>query len=249
VGRREDGRALSQLFGLIGQSSPARDRDALVLAALLSMVLHLALDWLIVQWQAPADSSPSPETEIALVSPSPNETETAPAARSGASSGPAVTPEIAARSPSADAPSSALPPKAPGSVWAQSHMILSTLELADPRNRKAAESLKRLEPQTRSQQLCDLEVILQINRQYGQYAVDFVIAYATEATIRQGKAIIARGAAFHSNGQWYNLAFECQIANQRDVERLKFKLGQPIPEERWADLNLPKRPANPLGGD
>jgi Domain of Unknown Function (DUF930) len=102
----------------------------------------------------------------------------------------------------------------------------------------------------RSQQLCNLEAILQINRQYDGYAVDFVVAYATEAMVQKGDAIIAHGAAFHSNGRWYNLAFECQLsANRRDVARLKFKLGDTIPGDQWAGLNLPKAPANPLGGD
>jgi hypothetical protein len=98
--------------------------------------------------------------------------------------------------------------------------------------------------------LCNLEAILQINRRYDQYAADFVIAYATEATVRKGDAVIAHGAAFHGKGRWYNLAFECQpSADEQDVARLRFKLGDAIPEERWAELNLPKAPANPLGGD
>ena len=98
--------------------------------------------------------------------------------------------------------------------------------------------------------MCDFEAILQINRQFNEYAVDFVVAYATEAVVRKGDAVIAHGAAFHSNGRWYNLAFECQLsANQRDVAHLKFKLGDAIPGDQWADLNLPRTPANPLGGD
>jgi hypothetical protein len=72
-------------------------------------------------------------------------------------------------------------------AWTQSRVILSSQALAEPRKWKAAESLKRLEPQTRLQQLCDFEAILQINRQYDQYAADFVIAYATEATVRKGE--------------------------------------------------------------
>jgi hypothetical protein len=151
-------------------------------------------------------------------------------------------------------PTDGAPPEArrepQSDAWAQSRVILSSQELADPRNRKAAESLKHLEPQTRSQQLCDFEAILQINRQFNEYAVDFVVAYATEAAVRKGGVVIAHGAAFHSNGRWYNLAFECQLStSQRDVAHLRFKVGDAIPSEQWADLNLPRMPANPLGGD
>jgi hypothetical protein len=216
------------------------------------MLLHLALlKSVVVYLQAPAANAPLPETEITLVSRSDIENDKAPEAKSGAVSlAPGSRPEIQARSPPADTPFPDERREAPGDVWAQSRVILSSQELADPRNRKAAESMRQLEPQTRLQQLCDFEAILQINRQYGQYAVDFVVAYATEAVARKGDAVIAHGAAFHSDGRWYKLAFECQLsANQRDVARLKFKVGEGIPGDQWADLNLPKSPANPLGGD
>ena len=201
--------------------------------------------------QTPATNPPSPETEIVLASRSDIENDK----RSDGNSQPIAVvpkspPEIQARLPPADAPSPDERRAPHSDAWAQSRIILSSQELADPRNRKTVETLKRLEPQTRSQQLCDFEAILQINRQFNEYAVDFVIAYATEAVVRKGDVVIAHGAAFHSNGRWYNLAFECQLStNQRDVAHLKFKLGDPIPRDQWADLNLPRTPANPLGGD
>jgi hypothetical protein len=238
----------ARLIGLLRQQHPPRDRDALAVAALLATLLHLALlKWLAVYSHAPASSPPSPETEIGLVSASDIESDKTPAPKNVAAPlTPETAPEIQARLP----PAHDEPREERGDVWAQSRTILSSQELADPRNRKTAEVLKRLEPQTRLQQLCNLEAILQINRQYEEHAVDFVIAYAREAVVRKGDAIIARGAAFHSNGRWYNLAFECQLsANQREVASLKFKLGDTIPGDQWADLNLPKAPANPLGGD
>ncbi|HEX9170582.1 MAG TPA: DUF930 domain-containing protein [Roseiarcus sp.] len=242
----------TKMLGALRQYSRAQDGDALVLAGLLSTLLHLALlKWLVVYLQTPAASTAVPEAEITLASSADIENEKAAAIKSGAqTSTPSSAPEIQARSPPADArpPDERRAPR--GDAWAQSRVILSSQQLADPRNRKTVETLKLLEPQTRSQQLCDFEAILQINRQFDGYAVDFVVAYATEAVVRKGDAVIAHGAAFHSNGRWYNLSFECQLsANQRGVAHLKFKLGDAIGEERWADLNLPKAPANPLGGD
>ena len=220
------------MIGFARRHDLARDRDALVVAGLLSILLHLALlKWFVGYSQTLAINPPAPETEIALASPSDIESDKPPAAKT------APPPSTPNREPQSDA-------------WAQSRVILSSQELADPRNRKAAESLKHLEPQTRSQQLCDFEAILQINRQFNEYAVDFVVAYATEAAVRKGGVVIAHGAAFHSNGRWYNLAFECQLStSQRDVAHLRFKVGDAIPSEQWADLNLPRTPANPLGGD
>jgi hypothetical protein len=228
----------------------ASERDALVLAGFLSTLLHLALmKWLLMIWQAPATSTPLSEIETTVASDI--ESDKASATKSGAPSPAAKSaPENQARAPPADAPTPNEQSAPRGEAWAQSRAIFSSQELADPRNRRAVESLKHLEPQTRSQQLCDLEAILQINRQFDGYAVDFVIAYATEAVRRKSDAVIAHGAAFHSNGRWYNLAFECQLtASQRGVAQLKFKLGDAIDEGRWADLNLPKAPANPLGGE
>jgi hypothetical protein len=238
----------ARLLRFLRQRQSARDRDALATAALLAMLLHLALlRWLAVYSQPPAPRPPSPETEIALLSASDIDSQKTPAPKNDAAPpAPKMAPETQARLPPADDERR----EERSEVWAQSRVILSSQELADPRNRKTAEVLKRLEPQTRLQQLCNLEAILQINRQYEEYAVDFVIAYAREAVVRKGDALIARGAAFHSNGRWYNLAFECQLsADQRDVAGLKFKLGDTIPGDQWADLNLPKAPANPLGGD
>jgi Domain of Unknown Function (DUF930) len=242
----------ARLITFPSQYSPTRHRDALAIAALLSALLHLALlKWLIVALHAPTANGPLQETEITLVSRSDIENAKAPIAKTGAApSNPASTPELQARSHPADAPFPVDRPRARGDAWVQSRAILSSQELAEPRNRKTSESLKHLEPQTRLQQVCDLEAILQINRQYDQYAVDFVIAYATQAVLRKGDAIIANGAAFHSNGQWYNLAFECQVSvDHRDVAHLKFKVGDALPGDQWSDLNLPRAPANPLGGD
>jgi hypothetical protein len=144
----------------------ARDRDALILAGLLSTLLHLALlRWLVSDWQAPAAYAPLPEAEIVLASPSDIGNDRAPLANADAARAPAKSlPEIQARLPPAAPPPQEQPQ--PGTdAWAQSRAILSSQELADPRNRKTVETLKHLEPQTRSQQLCDFEAILQINRQ------------------------------------------------------------------------------------
>ena len=250
LGHRIKAGIVTQLLGALRQDSRVRDRDALVVAAFLSMLLHLALlKCLMGYYPAPAAYTPLPETEIVLGSDI--ESDKALAGKTGPPpSTPKTAPEIEARLPPPDALSPSAPREPQSGAGAQSRVILSSRELADPRNRKAAESMKRLETQTRAQQVCDFEAILQINRQFAEYATDFVIAYATEAVVRKGDAVIAHGAAFHSNGRWYNLAFECQMsANQRDVAHLKFKPGDAIPADQWADLNLPKSPANPLGGD
>jgi hypothetical protein len=230
---------------------PAEARDSLAFAALLSVMLHVALlGGLALRLNAPARQPPAPEAEITLASPADFARDTAPPAPKAPAQAP---PDERAK---AEAGALNAPPPAPSrdsekaaGGWVQSREPLSTRALAEPRNRKALASLQRLEPQTRLHQICDFEAILQINRLYPDYGVDFVVAYATEDAVRSGATLIAHGAAFHRAGEWRRLAFECQVAaNQRDVASLKFKIGDAIPPDQWSDLNLPKSPA-PLGDD
>ena len=230
---------------LSGRGERSDFRHELAFAALLSMLLHLALlRGLVFEKPSPAPAPPTPVTEITLASPE-------DFARAAAPPPPktVVQPSGEGAIPNAGAASPPSEPEKDADGWVQSREVLSTQQLANPRNRKTLAALQTLAPQTRLQQLCDLEAILQINRQYPERAVDFVIAYATEPAVRMGASLIAHGAAFHGAGEWRGLAFECQLsANHRDVARLKFKIGDPIPAAQWSALNLPKSPA-PLGDD
>ena len=49
--------------------------------------------------------------------------------------------------------------------------------------------------------------------------------------------------------KWLALYSQAPASDERDVARLKFKLGDTMPGDQWAGLNLLKAPANPLGGD
>jgi hypothetical protein len=232
-------------IALPGRRWRAEARDSLAFAALLSVLLHLALlGGLALRSHSPAREAPAHEAEITLASPAEFARDTAPPAPKA----PAEAPPREQAKPEAAAPSHDNEKAAGG--WIQSREALSARALAEPRNRKALASLQRVEPQTRLQQICDFEAILQINRLNPDYGADFVIAYATEAVARSGGALSAPGAAFHGAGQWRRLAFECQVAaNQRDVAGLKFKIGEPIPADQWSDLNLPKSPVPALGDD
>jgi hypothetical protein len=240
---------------LPGQRGRPEFRDSVAFAALLSVLLHLALLLgLAVERPAPAVNAPAPATEITLASSADFARATAPPPKAAAEptpeNPPAAKPDAVPLPPQADAAPPGREAEKGGDGWVQSREALSKQELANPRNRKTVAALQTLESETRRQQLCDLEAILQINRQYPKYAVDFVIAYATEAAVRAGATLIAHGAAFHSAGAWRRLAFECQwSANQRDVASLKFKIGDPIPADQWSALNLPKSPAPSLGND
>jgi hypothetical protein len=71
-----------------------------------------------------------------------------------------------------------------------------------------------------------------------------VIAYAREAVVRKGDAIIARGAAFHSDGRWYNFPYECQLSanHKRPGERTGSRPKPPKAGARSASLEAGRTP-------
>ena len=99
-------------------------------------------------------------------------------------------------------------------------------------------ALLRLDPVTRLEQRCDIEVMDRI-KQSGQYNPDRVVAYATREPKIEGDEIKTRGAAFRSRGNWYGLEFKCQTEpDHLTVRSIRYKIGAPIPEEKWQKYYL-----------
>jgi hypothetical protein len=52
--------------------------------------------------------------------------------------------------------------------------------------------------------------------------------------------LTAEGAAFRSEGKWYELAFKCRISPFRQkVEAFDFAIGGAMPKRDWSSHNLP----------
>ena len=60
--------------------------------------------------------------------------------------------------------------------------MLSAAALDDPGNKTVAPKLARVEPNTRREQICDFEAILQIGRMEPGFTPDSVVAYAMRET-------------------------------------------------------------------
>lgn len=129
--------------------------------------------------------------------------------------------------------------EAPG-TWHTAVKILSTAALADPRNKKAKAALPTLETSTRYEQLCNFEAGLQIRQKDNQFRPELVIAYAMAAAKLSADLVTAEGAAFQSQGRWYNLAFKCRISpRQQKVLAFEFAIGTAVPRSEWAAHYLP----------
>ena len=60
----------------------------------------------------------------------------------------------------------------------------------------------------------------------------------------KGALVVADGAAFQSEGGWYNLSFRCRFSpGSEKVQGFEFAIGAPIPRKDWEAHNLPSHPA------
>ncbi|MGL4285433.1 MAG: DUF930 domain-containing protein [Phreatobacter sp.] len=100
-------------------------------------------------------------------------------------------------------------------------------------------SLRRLEPETRLEQVCDIAVMQRIKDDTSPYRPDKVLAGAISEPRRSGDSIDSEGAAFRSGGHWYRLTFECQATPDRmRVLSLNYAIGDQIPQRDWEDYGL-----------
>src|SRR5437762_6330288 len=90
--------------------------------------------------------------------------------------------------------------------------ILSETMLSDPRSKGQRQVLAQMDVEDRSVQLCSIEAMGQIAKSSGQFSPELVSSYAMSPIRLNGSLLIAEGAAFQSNGNWYNLAFRCRVS-------------------------------------
>ena len=123
----------------------------------------------------------------------------------------------------------------------QPSVMLSAGALSTPEAEQARLALPTLADYDRRLQLCGLEAMEQIQAWQSTYSPERLVAYAMRDTRLRGDVVIADGAAFRSQGQWYNLRFECEVTQDLGkVVSFRFAVGDQIPYEEWAEHNLPE---------
>jgi Domain of Unknown Function (DUF930) len=211
-------------------SAPWADRErAFAISAAIHVVLLAALAFLL---PLPALVPPPPveslsvellsEKEIAaLTKPElpPEEPVPAPAPVIPVPLNPAI-PEEAPPAPTPEEPPLAL---------AHAAKLFSDTAL----NWSARKALATLAVGARFEQLCDVEALEQIARGKPELRPERAVAYATADTKVAGNVLIADGAAFLSQGQWYRLSFRCETTpDHSKVVSFDFATGGPIGEGR-----------------
>lgn len=130
----------------------------------------------------------------------------------------------------------------PAQRWLASFVASVTLmsqTQAATYEKRLRQQFERVELQTRLEEVCDTEVMLQINRDHSEFVVDKVVAYTFESPAQKNNRLVANGAAFRSHNRWFRLAYRCQTGPRHlDITELTYKVGSEIERRLWQRLYL-----------
>lgn len=102
-----------------------------------------------------------------------------------------------------------------------------------------AASLKKLDPETRLEQICDLEAMTRIDHDPNPYHPDRAETDVVSHPQHTGDIVAGKGGAFRSKGRWYSFSFACKGSpDHMKVLSFSYKIGELIPESKWAALGL-----------
>ena len=108
----------------------------------------------------------------------------------------------------------------------------------DSKDPKIERMLQQLDPDARFEQVCDLEAMKHISRDKS-YQPERTIVSALALPKIAGTTMSGSGGAFFSKGKWYQFSFKCETsADHMKVQAFSFKIGEPIPEDKWQKIGL-----------
>lgn len=118
--------------------------------------------------------------------------------------------------------------------------LLAAPSSAQDRQQKHLEAiLKRLDPATRLEQVCDAAAMSHIARDHKEFRIDRSVVSALEEPRVKEHTLTGKGAAFRSKGKWYQYSFTCRATPDRlRVLSFEYKLGDEIPEAQWSKHGL-----------
>lgn len=118
-------------------------------------------------------------------------------------------------------------------------MLAGTMLPAQALDGPIKAGLLKLDPETRLEQRCDMEVLDRIAKDDNHFHPDRVVAYATQEPKMEGDEIRTKGGAFRSGGEWYHVAYKCLTApDHMEVLSLRYQIGGRIPQDEWEQYNL-----------
>ncbi|XYK81634.1 MAG: DUF930 domain-containing protein [Labrenzia sp.] len=123
--------------------------------------------------------------------------------------------------------------------WVTAKQLRSALVLQDLRSAQARAALETVTGLDRREQLCALEAMEQVGVHSQGLRPDRLVPHALKTTVQRGLELYAPAGALRSQGNWYELAYRCQLNKAGDrVMDFQFVLGPPIPGNLWDNLGL-----------
>lgn len=117
--------------------------------------------------------------------------------------------------------------------------MLSEAALASPRSSQARRQLRLMAADERLIQLCNVEAMEQVHAWNNKLKPSSVLPYAFEELQKQGRTVLANGAAFRDAIGWHRMRFECEVTADR-VTSFAFSVGKDVPRSEWSANNLPE---------
>jgi hypothetical protein len=100
-------------------------------------------------------------------------------------------------------------------------------------------SLRRLDPDMRLEQICDIEAMQRISREMKSFRPDRAKSDVISHPEHLGDILRASGGAFRNKGQWYAFSFVCTAsADHLKVLAFDYHVGKLIPKSDWPDYGL-----------
>ena len=114
--------------------------------------------------------------------------------------------------------------------------LYSKKTLSDPRVKQA---LGELPPNRRIVQLCSIEALEQVRHARPDAFPDVLVPYSRSGGIIEDHVLSAKGGAFRSQNNWYDVDFRCEVdADTTEVVAFSFAIGGAVPKSQWKARRL-----------
>ena len=172
---------------------------------------------------------PSAASEAAVSSVPPDDASALTATDPGADEIALASSASGAPAPSSAEASSEQPPlpKIDGALHVAKKFYLANM-LQGPAMANAREAIKKLPPQKRLVQTCNIEAIAQIG-QSSRYEPDAIVADAFAPTQPSANSFKVTAGAFRSNKTWYAVSYDCTLSKDLSkVQSFSFRVGEEV---------------------
>lgn len=120
------------------------------------------------------------------------------------------------------------PPSLAGALHAAKRFYLDAV-LDAPAMARAREAIKKLPPEKRLVQTCNIEAVGQLGNAGRGFSPDAVVANAFVPPVVSGSSFTVTGGAFRSGGKWYALAYACTLSHDMDaVTAFSYRIGADV---------------------